>query len=223
MKKQLAVLAVLLVAVQFSSAQQTSASEFQYGVQAGVNLANFTEGQDFINRVGLNAGLFATYKSTESALGLRSGIHYSQLGVKTSGRTSSIFSEDSRAFEAIAKLDYLQVPVLLDYNLSPAFSLFAGSQVSFLVNNSESYDYKAASGMQASSFEQELENVQTVSLSGVVGARAFLYKNAFIQAQYELGFYDIFEDNEFPQDGNRTFSYKDFRYSVFTFVLGYQF
>jgi hypothetical protein len=224
MRKLCSVL-LLFIAVNLLSAQQATDTirKFDFGIHSGINISNFTEDADFENRVGLNTGFYATYHIPESNFALRSGLTYSQQGVKTSGRTPSPLSEGFREYEAIAKLDYLQVPVFLQYNFSDNYGIYLGPQISFLVNNKFEYDYnEEVFDSQVFRYEDKLENVHNTSLSAVLGARVFVYKSLFVQAQYELGLYSIFNDDEVPQDSNRIFSFKDFRHSVFTFTLGYQ-
>ena len=223
MKNQPYLLLILLLVVQLTIAQQDSISPYKYGIQAGINLATFTEDQDFENRLGLNASLFASYKLPNSQFSLTSGLLYSQQGVKQSGSTPNPADGPDLIYEATLKLDYLKVPVFLEYEIVSKASVFIGPQIGLLVGNKVVYDFEDNGFNLPDTYEAELENVQELSLSATLGTKIFLYKNAFVQAQYELGLYGIFKDNQFPQDGNRTFSYEDFRHSILTFSLGYQF
>ena len=72
-------------------------------------------------------------------------------------------------------------------------------------------------------FEFESENIQKSYLSMTFGARTFLHDNIFVKAQYEVGLFDLFKDEQFMQDTTRVFSFDNFRHSVFTATVGYQF
>ncbi|BAO54592.1 hypothetical protein NMS_0583 [Nonlabens marinus S1-08] len=217
-------LLLTLAVFQFSSAQQDSKNQFTYGAQAGINLANFTEDQDFENRIGLNAGIFVSYDFLDSPLSFTSGLLYSQLGAKRDVSFISIFDGPDLDYKASLKLDYLKIPLFIEYEVIPNASLFIGPQIGFLVGNKEQYEF-VEDGLYSGNrdFDFESENVQELSLSATLGVKVFLYKNIFVQGQYEFGVYDIFKDEQFAQDTGRTFSYEEFRHSVFTASLGYQF
>ncbi|SCY29055.1 Outer membrane protein beta-barrel domain-containing protein [Nonlabens sp. Hel1_33_55] len=217
---------ITLVAAQEQSLPydyRTTEQTTNFSVQAGINLANLTEGQDFQNRIGMNAALLASFKFSNPKFSFTTGLSYSQLGAKRNGSFPNPADGPNIDYEATLQLDYLVVPLLVEYEVIPNYSIFLGPQVGFLIDNSEKYELvEDAFGTTGQNFELEPENIQKSYLSITLGAKAFLYSNFFIKAQYEVGLYDIFKDEQFPQDAGRTFSFDNFRHSVLTATLGYQ-
>jgi hypothetical protein len=124
----------LLIAVAFLA--QTLNAQFTVGVKAGANLTKI-DGKSFKEefKTGYHAGAFAMI-----GLGDKFGIQPEVLWNQTKTRTdTTIKNLPSDAFSAFkngeVKLDYLSIPVLLNYKFIGNFlSLQAGPQFGILLN-----------------------------------------------------------------------------------------
>jgi hypothetical protein len=124
----------LLIAVAFLA--QTLNAQFTVGVKAGANLTKI-DGKSFKEefKTGYHAGAFAMI-----GLGDKFGIQPELLWNQTKTRTdTTIKNLPSDAFSAFkngeVKLDYLSIPVLLNYKFIGNFlSLQAGPQFGILLN-----------------------------------------------------------------------------------------
>jgi opacity protein-like surface antigen len=133
MKVRILLTAVLSI-VLFTASQ---AQSFHLGIMAGANL-NKIDGQDFKNEFsfGYHAGAFA-----ELGLGKKFSIEPQVLFVQTSSDTTKNFSTvyNTNNFSNVT-LNYLAIPVLVNYKLSKLLSIQAGPQYGILLNKNEHLD-----------------------------------------------------------------------------------
>src|ERR1700712_1581911 len=125
MTKIFAVLTSFLFTL-IASAQHSS-QKATIGIKGGINLYNIdlpdNGGAAFHNKIGFNAGLLA-HIHLIPRLALQPEIVYSVQGTKGDG-TVAKFNNN---------LNYLNVPVLLQFMFDNGFRLQAGPQVGFLLN-----------------------------------------------------------------------------------------
>lgn len=132
--KKVLFLAAAVACTTFSFAQEkkmATSSAISFGVKAGVNLSNFSESvpsgedkEDFSSKIGLNAGVFATFHLSNS-FAIQPELTWSTMGVK----------EKEDGSDAKMPLNYLTLPVLAKYTFAGSgFSLYAGPQVGFLLS-----------------------------------------------------------------------------------------
>jgi opacity protein-like surface antigen len=96
--------------------------------------------------------------------------------------------------------NYINVPLMLKFYATPAFSIDFGPQVGFNV-----YSKMTASG-KAGNFEAKetidfKDMTNTVDFGLGLGATYNLTNNAFVQARYNLGLTKVFEDSQ-VKNGN---------------------
>ena len=92
--------------------------------KVGVNIATMTNSDDADCRIGLAIGAEAEY-ALESNASLKFGAQYSQQGIK----------QDLGDADMTIQMDYLNVPVMLNYYFSPKFAVNVGLQPGILVND----------------------------------------------------------------------------------------
>ena len=172
--KKLLFTAVLLSAAVVANAQ------FRFGVKAGVNFA--TGGSEDKTRTSLNAGVLAQYKFEGSGFAIQPEILYSGQGAK--GTIDGV--------DATFALDYINVPVMLQYYVAPGFNLEFGPQVGFLV----SAKLKASdSGNSASVDIKDAYN--SVDFGIGLGAAYELPKLPLgFFARYNLGMSELYKDKD---------------------------
>ena len=116
---------ILIVCILFLSADIAAAQSFGFGPRVGINASKITKGGKEA-RAGLNVGVFA-------------GIDFSKLGIEV----AAMFSQQGanykyvynyEEFDAKMKLNYINIPVVVKYNLIGGLDVFLGPQFSALVS-----------------------------------------------------------------------------------------
>ena len=110
------VLLALLFAVSISTIQ----AQVHFGVKGGVNFANVTNSDGGKTRIGFNGGVQVGIPVSEQ-ISVQPEVVYSSQGVKG--------DDDMQAI-----LNYINVPVLLQYNNPSGFFAHTGPQLGFLTS-----------------------------------------------------------------------------------------
>jgi hypothetical protein len=180
MKKiMLAVIAILSFSL-FMQAQQT-----HFGLKAGLNVASLSveDGEDYDSRVGLHLGGLAH-------------IHISKHFALQPEFVFSMQGGESDNDDFKFKLNYINIPVLMQYMTNDGFRLQTGPQFGFLV------------GAETKIGNVEIDvkdELNAFDLSWAFGA-GYLFPSGFgIDARYNLGLTNIEEDNDVVDTKNRVF------------------
>lgn len=165
------------------------AQNVDFGLKTGLNISNFTGGDvDRNNLFGFHVGGFAEFKLNE----------------KFSLQPELLYSTQGSEVENLAKIkvDYLKIPLMIKYYLSENFSIEAGPQASFLVNDKIEFDDSSIpdADIDASSFDFGLN----------AGLGYNFNTNIFAQVRYNYGITTVGEN-------------PDVKNSVFQMSLGYKF
>ena len=138
MKKLFLTMAV--VAGSFAFAQS-------FGIKGGMNVSSLSNDaglSDSKSKIGFNAGLFLN-APLSSEFSIQPEILYNNLGSKVTVSEVEL-GGDTYKTEYARHLDYISVPVMFQYNATPAFYLEAGPQFSFLVDARDKYKTRSAFG-----------------------------------------------------------------------------
>lgn len=170
--KKVFLMAVLLSAGIYSQAQ------IKYGVKAGANFYKVTGEEDFEasrkTKVGLAGGAFVNFSLSET-FSVQPELLYSQEGNKQKEGDES----------ANLKLNYINIPVLLQYNAS-GFYGETGPQVGFLTSAKIKYEMGG---------EEETTDVKdafkSINFSWAVGLGYRLSNGLGIGARYNIGISNI--------------------------------
>jgi len=113
-----------------------NAQWFHAGVKLGTNV-NKIQGESFSDRFtyGYSAGAFAEIKLS-NRLGLQTEVLFNQVNTDTSDKFSQLYKISPSTITNI-KLNYISIPLLLNYKLSNIISLQAGPQYGILINQNE--------------------------------------------------------------------------------------
>jgi hypothetical protein len=159
----------------------TSASPVQLGIKAGVNIANLhsEDDSDFDSRTGFHGGLLAHIHLSDN-LAVQPELVYSMQGNENSlGKN---------------KLDYLNIPLMIQYMAGDGFRIQAGPQVGFLVSA------KSKIGNVEENVKRHFESVDFSVAFGL----GFLSNSGLgIDARYNLGLSNINENESAPKLKNR--------------------
>ena len=197
MKKMILMAAIMLSSV--SAFAQNEVGQFTLQPKVGINFANLT-GDGTKGKVGFAGGLEAEYGVAENF----------------SLTLGAIFSMEGCKFEEVANkspklnLNYINVPVMLQYYIVPGLAIKAGVQPGFNISKKVSYD---GTSVDADNFYQGLgidTKIKTFNFAIPVGA-SYEYKNVVLDARYIFGATKTFEH----ADKNKT--------SLFQITLGYKF
>lgn len=104
----------------FILTSSASAQHINIGVKGGLNVYNITDGSQYNPKAGLNLGLLGHIHLTDQ-FALQPEIYYSGQGAKIDNLNTNL------------NLDYINVPVLLQYMFDNGFRIQAGPQLGFLV------------------------------------------------------------------------------------------
>lgn len=123
-------LSAILASFFFSFA---SAQGFGVGVKVGTNI-NKIQGQSFKDEFtyGYSAGAYADIK-LGSKWSIQPEVLFNQVSADTSDKFSDLVDFNSGKVSKI-KLNYLSIPLLLNYNISKGISLQAGPQYGILMS-----------------------------------------------------------------------------------------
>lgn len=185
MKKLLVITAISLLGMS----NLLSAQNVDFGLKTGLNISNFTGGDaDRNNLIGFHIGGFAEIELSDK-FSLQPEVLYSSQGSEAKNTVK-------------IKVDYLAIPLMAKYYISEKFSLEAGPQMSFLLNDKFEFNNDAIPDAEtdASSFDFGLN----------VGVGYNISAHLLAQVRYNYGITTVAEN-------------PDIKNSVFQFALGYKF
>ena len=188
-------ISVLILALVVGSALFAQAPNF--GIKGGINLAklaNHPNDPDW--RLGWNAGLLAHIHVTP-AFSLQPEVVYSSQGAK--------FSDFVNGEDLNLKLNYVNIPVLLQYNFNNGFRLQGGPQISFLTGVADKVGDVELNSVDSDDFK-------TIDFSIPLGISYLSFSGFGVDARYNLGVTNVVEN-----------STRNIRNSVFQFGLFYLF
>ena len=114
-----------------------------FGVRAGANLSTLNTVLELNHKISFNAGVsYECLLTNKAPLYLESGLYFSDKGYK-----NTYVWEDYNEIETLkASLNYLQIPLMLNYkfNISKSFAIYpsVGFYYAFAVAGTEEYTYE---------------------------------------------------------------------------------
>lgn len=126
---QYTIVAVLLMTGLSFAGAQSNYGEFKWGLTGGINFASMNDLQDADKdkgKVGLVGGAFFKFPLSQK-LSIRPELLFHMKGA------TLIFYPDAAQYEEKINLNYVEVPVSLDFELRGIFDLHAGVQGAFLL------------------------------------------------------------------------------------------
>ena len=172
MKTKLAIMAVALLTMQAASAQ------FRLGAKAGANLVK-VEGQSFKDefRYGYHLGGFAEIGIIRK-LTIQPEVLFNQYSMTLDSSFKSVYENIITSEQSHVKLNYLSVPILLNYKFlgpiylqaGPAFSILIDQNKNFLQNGGEAFkkgDFSMIGGAQVRLSKLYLSGRYVVGLANI--------------------------------------------------------
>ena len=173
MKKVFVLIAAAIVSM-------SAMAQVQFGAKVGVDATNFW-GKDMPHGMQLNyqAGLLMEYKFTPKFAIAPEVVFAAQGGKFKLAEIGDLKVENKYT------MNYINVPVMFKYYVSPEFSIDLGPQVGFNV-----YSKQKVGDLDAADIKDFTKSVDFgVGLGGTYN----LTENAFIQARYTMGMTNAFE------------------------------
>ena len=133
----------------FATLTFTSCGCHYYGLKSGLNVAsiNGDDMGDTQPRLGFVGGGFAEL-CIDDYTSIQPEIQYSQQGVKYSNRNG---------YDGTIKLDYINVPVMVEFKATKEFVVEAGPQVGFLLSAKDKYESPTDSGIN--DIKDDMKNI----------------------------------------------------------------
>ena len=174
MKTKLAIMAIALLTMQAASAQ------FRLGAKAGANLVK-VDGKSFNDefRYGYHLGGFAEIGLTrDGKLTLQPEVLFNQYSTTLDSSFKSIYENVITSEQSRVKLNYLTIPILLNYRLmgpvylqaGPAFSILMDQNRSILQNGGDAFkkgDFSMIGGAQVRIAKIYLSGRYVVGLANI--------------------------------------------------------
>ena len=206
MKHKLAFAVISLIIMSSAKAQVS------YGVQAGVNIANWkgdalnslsnvvdlTNGFiDTKSKTGFHVGGYVNIPITEK-ISFEPGVQYSQKGYAMKGDLK-IDALKFLGVNASAKVQahYIDVPLVLKAEVANGLSIYAGPQVSYLVKNNLQVNTSVL-GISLLNKKLDLtDNFNRLDV-GIAGGLGYKFDNGFnIKAGYDYGLSKLDKNDNF--------------------------
>jgi hypothetical protein len=192
----LAVITLLLVSITTNAQQEY----FEYGFKGGLNLSNISgdEVSNYDTRTSMNIGGYGLYKILPK-LGIQAELLYSEQGFSERFDSEEV---DIDEIKSLTRMQYINLPVLVSYNLIEQLWIEGGVQVGYLVNAEEEEEKRFidGSGQLISETEtiDQTSRYESLELGLLGGLRYKLSQNFMVQARYEKSINDI--DKDLPGD-----------------------
>ncbi len=183
---------LLIVIISLLSIGGVQAQEFfNFGVKGGVNFATLTgddaDELDLKMRTGFHLGVLAEIMISNK-FGIQPEVLYSTQG---GNADMNFFDEILGNVEADLKLEYISIPVMLKYFVTPGFSLEAGPQFSFLSKSEIEAEFQGDSET-----EDLKDDTESFDIGAAVGVGYGLPQGFLVQARYVMGFSDVYTDTD---------------------------
>ncbi|HKC34865.1 MAG TPA: porin family protein [Chitinophagaceae bacterium] len=172
MKTKLAIMAIALLTMQAASAQ------FRLGAKVGANLVK-VDGKSFKDefRYGYHLGGFAEIGVTKK-LSIQPEVLFNQYSLTLDSSFKSVYQNVINSNQSHLKLNYLSIPILVNYKLigpvylqaGPAFSVLMDQSKNFLQNGGDAFkkrDFSMIGGAQVRIAKLYLSGRYVVGLANI--------------------------------------------------------
>lgn len=161
----------------------------QFGLKTGLNVSdinNGASGTDMKAKTGLYVGVTATIPVSEE-FSIQPELIYNQLGAKTNLYD---FGGIIGNVSTTTKLDYISLPVMLQYNFPSNFYVELGPEFSYMVSAKQGL----STSIISPSTDINMDYLNRLNVGAGFGAGYNLNKNIGINARYTLGLTGLGKD-----------------------------
>jgi len=191
----LAIISLLFVSMTTNAQQEY----FEYGFKGGVNLSSISGDGDKVSnydtKASMNIGGYGLYKILPK-LGIQAELLYSEQGFSERFDSEEV---DIDEIKSLTRMQYINLPVLVSYNLIEQLWIEGGVQVGYLVDAEEEREERSInneSGQLDSATKtiDQTSRYESLELGLLGGLRYKLSQNFMIQARYQKSINDIDKD-----------------------------
>ena len=190
MKKVFALIATAVVCMSASA-------QVQFGAKVGFDITNlWGSNVEHGMKPGYQAGLVMEYKFNPN-FAIAPEVVFASQGGKSKAFALDITNNDINLTTTDIKYtaNYINVPVMLKYYVTPEFSIDFGPQVGFNVFNKVSHKNLSKS-------IDIKDSTKPVDFGLGLGGTFNLTENAFVQARYTMGLTKVFKDEDVIGENN---------------------
>ena len=193
MKKFLVLIAAAIVCMSANA-------QFQFGAKVGFDMTHFW-GEDAPSgwQPNYQVGLMMEYKFNPK-FAIAPEVVFAAQGGKETDKVDVEEVPGMVEAKGTFHTNYINVPLMLKFYATPAFSIDFGPQVGFNVYSKMTASGKAGN-IEAKETIDFKDMTNTVDFGLGLGATYNLTNNAFVQARYNLGLTKVFEDSQ-VKNGN---------------------
>ncbi len=192
MKKIFALIAAALVC-----AGSATAANPTFGIKAGFDMTNFW-GEDMPHgmKPSYQAGVFLEYRFANAPIAIAPEIVFAAQGGKfnVGEETGLSFAKNA---DVTFNTNYINIPVMLKYYVTPSFSIDFGPQLGINV-----YSKATATAGNASATVDMGDITNSVDFGLGLGGTYNITSNAFLQARYTMGMTHVLKNDIDAQNGN---------------------
>ena len=201
MKKLVLTLAVAASSLTFAQ---------QFGVKAGMNVSSLSEDADLSDqksKIGFNAGVFMNLPLGAS-FSIQPELLYTQYGSKSNYELLGV------KYSASTHLDYIALPVMVQYNVLPQFYLEAGPELGLSVSAKNKVKNETTNTTLAES-DNYKDDINGLNVGIGLGAGYYFTENIGVTARYVAGVTDYVKNR--PSNSDKV------QNNVFQVGLAYKF
>jgi Outer membrane protein beta-barrel domain len=177
---------IILTSVSLLFFLVQSFGQIDFGVKAGLNIANVNYGEDNNTpRIGFNAGFLSQYNISKKYF-VEAGLSYSVKGY------SDVLIPDGTA---TISLNYITIPLSFGFRPSDKFSFLLGPEFGFLTTANSSFD---------NSNHDITSNFQKFDLGLDIAATYNFNRKSGVEIRYNYGFKDLVKGTFVNSSGTST-------------------
>ncbi len=189
----------------------------QFGIKAGMNVSSLSDDaslSDQGSKIGFNAGVFMNAPIAEN-FSIQPELLYNNLGSKVTLTRTEVGDTTYRT-EYARHLDYITLPVMFQYNATPAFYLEAGPEFGLMVSAKDKLKSTENGSTQGSAVSDlNKDNFNSFNFGIGLGAGYYFTPQIGLTARYVAGLSDIAKDRPSGSDSVKN--------NVFQVGLAYKF
>ena len=182
----------------------------QFGIKGGMNVSSLSKDaslSDQKSKIGFNAGVFMNAPLAAN-FSIQPELLYTQYGAKGNYTapvvtTSGVVNQE---FSSSTHFDYIALPVMFQYNATPAFYLEAGPEFGLSVSAKDKVKNETTGETLAES-DNYKDNINGFNLGLGIGAGYYFTPNVGLTARYVAGLTDVAKNRPSGSDAvrNNTF------------------
>ena len=182
----------------------------QFGIKGGMNVSSLSKDaslSDQQSKIGFNAGVFMN-APLGSNFSIQPELLYTQYGAKGNYTapvvtTSGVVNQE---FSSSTHFDYIALPVMFQYNATPAFYLEAGPEFGLSLSAKDKVKNETT-GETLTESDNYKDNINGFNLGLGIGAGYYFTPNVGLTARYVAGLTDVAKNRPSGSDAvrNNTF------------------